>query len=80
MHVLCAELLIGSGGLVPDGRFLVKQRPGVADEYVLSVTYRGKPTHHRVTVNDSGIYLVNGKVLLPSASSIDQVHTIPWFT
>lgn len=46
-----------------DGKFLVRARAGFPDEFVLSVTYRGKPTHHLVQRGPDGGYLVNKKRL-----------------
>jgi len=40
---------------VPDGRFLVRSREaGSTDEYILSVNYRGKGTHHLVKREGDG--------------------------
>eukprot|EP00038_Savillea_parva_P028596 m.65998 g.65998 ORF g.65998 m.65998 type:complete len:604 (-) comp8329_c0_seq1:177-1988(-) len=57
-----AEELVGT----EDGTFLVRQRlkkGGVtADgEYILSVVFKGKPTHHAIKANDDGILCINGK-------------------
>ena len=41
-----------------EGRFLVRARKNNADDYVLSVIYRNKPTHHLLTRDTSGNILV----------------------
>jgi hypothetical protein len=41
-----------------EGRFLVRMRPQHPGEYVLSVVFRDRPTHHLVAPRD-GIFLVN---------------------
>ena len=44
-----------------DGTFLIRRRPG-ADEYVLSVVYKGGATHHLVKKDAaSGVFKVNNK-------------------
>lgn len=44
-----------------DGGFLVRDRPKYPGEYILSVNYKGKPTHHLVSKNDEGTLIVNKK-------------------
>ena len=48
-------------GDAPDGKFLVRRRPGFPNDYVLGVVYKGKPTHHLVTYGDNNLYSVNKK-------------------
>ena len=59
-HVLCcdAAAMLESMGL-NDGQFLIRQHqdPGV---YALAVTYKGKPTHHKVSKVD-GVFAINNK-------------------
>jgi hypothetical protein len=57
-----AERLLTTAGL-DDGRFLVRRRAGVAGEYVLSVVYKGAPTHHLVAKGggDDGALVINKK-------------------
>eukprot|EP00041_Stephanoeca_diplocostata_P043216 m.12270 g.12270 ORF g.12270 m.12270 type:complete len:577 (+) comp9621_c0_seq2:304-2034(+) len=56
-----AEALLGTD----DGSFLVRARKSkgkaVDGEYVLSVVYKEKPTHHSVKTGDDGILTINGK-------------------
>ena len=46
-----SEALVGGK---PDGSFLVRKRQGQANQYVLCVVYRGKPTQHLIKKNDEG--------------------------
>lgn len=60
----CAEILTGQ----PDGHFILRHRgDDAAKDYVMSVNFKGKPTHHLVTPNEEGHLTVNKKVF--SASS-----------
>ena len=54
-----------------DGRFLVRHRPN-AGEYVLSVVFRGKPTHHQIVTNDEGQLIVNKKAF-GNSTTIEQL-------
>jgi len=54
-----AEELLKQGGAVPDGKFLVRKLP--ESQFVLSVCYKNKPTHHKVALNDAGVMCVGGK-------------------
>jgi hypothetical protein len=53
-RLISAAIILGNyePGAAPDGRFMVRPRPGSNRDWVLSVTYRGKPTHHLITVRD----------------------------
>ncbi len=46
-----------------DGSFLLRDRVGAAvgDNYVLSVVYRGRPTHHLIARSDAGTLTINNK-------------------
>ena len=46
-----------------DGKFLVRTRGGHPGDYVLSVTFRGKPTHHLVQPGPNGNLLINKKAV-----------------
>ena len=48
-------------GDAPDGKYLIRRRPGFPNDYVLGVVYKGKPTHHLVTFGDNEMYSVNKK-------------------
>lgn len=52
------EALLEDEGL-DDGRFLVRNVLGKAEHYILSVVYKGKPTHHPIAPNDSGRLVLN---------------------
>mmetsp|Transcript_29493 Transcript_29493/g.77324 ORF Transcript_29493/g.77324 Transcript_29493/m.77324 type:complete len:106 (+) Transcript_29493:50-367(+) len=57
-----AESLVGTA----DGTFLVRRRPAkgggvVEDEFVLTVVFKGKPTHHGIKRDETGAMCVNGK-------------------
>eukprot|EP00041_Stephanoeca_diplocostata_P017358 m.348471 g.348471 ORF g.348471 m.348471 type:complete len:626 (-) comp20674_c0_seq1:101-1978(-) len=53
------EALVNAVG--KDGTYMVRQREGVADNYVLCVVYKGRPTHHLIASNASGVVCVNKK-------------------
>ena len=44
-----------------DGVYFVRPRTGSPGEYILTVTYKGQPTHHLVKKEPNGNYSVNGK-------------------
>ncbi len=46
-----------------DGRFLVRPRPGTPAEYVLSVVFKGKATHHLIQPAPDGVLQINRKTL-----------------
>jgi hypothetical protein len=66
-----AEELLAPGG--KDGQFLVRG-PSTPGSYVLSITFRGKPTHHKLAPNEEGVYAVNGKLYGPPAKSLKNVR------
>lgn len=47
------------GGVYTDGDFLVRPRPQKDGDYIISVVFKGKPTHHLATPNESGELVVN---------------------
>jgi hypothetical protein len=51
-------LLAGNGGST-SGKFLFRAKKGTVGEYVLSVIYKSKPTHHNVGVDNDGNFTVN---------------------
>ena len=54
-----------------DGHFLVRERPGAEGEYVLSLIYKGKPTHHLMKTDDNGHVSINRKVVgLPAPTTL----------
>lgn len=55
------ESLKSADGTYVDGAFAVRDRPNQPDEYVLSVNFKGKPTHHLVSKNEDGNFVVNKK-------------------
>lgn len=55
-----AEAAVADGGK-KDGNYVVRTRPGKANEYVLCVVYKGKPTHHLIAPNDQQQLCVNKK-------------------
>ena len=42
-----------------DGRFLLRLREETPESFILSVTFKGRQTHHLVTRNDEGQVLIN---------------------
>jgi hypothetical protein len=71
MHVQAEKHLAERGG-VSEGHFLVR---ATSEGHVLSVIYKGKPTHHKVEPDPSkpGVLLVNGKDYGALASIEDVV-------
>jgi len=51
------KLLIANGGASVSGKFLIRQK-GNSEDYVLSVIYKGTPTHHSIQKSE-GEFLVN---------------------
>jgi hypothetical protein len=48
--------MLAAAGLA-DGRFLVRERAGYPGQYVLSIVYRTRPTHHLISF-DNGLVVV----------------------
>lgn len=70
----CHELLLANFGHEVDGKFLLRQRPSNPSESIVSVIYKGKPTHHLVTVDEeTGNLKVNKTILQPPARSLADV-------
>ena len=61
LHPPAPGLLTDAG--LDSGRFLVRTRKGKAGEYILSVVYKGKPTHHNIAKNEEGMYTINKKLV-----------------
>jgi len=62
-----AEELLAAG---KDGQFLVRStKPGA---YILSITFRGKPTHHKLAKTDDGVFAANGKSYGTSTKNVTQ--------
>ena len=55
---MSAKLKVGDD--FPAGRFAVRARDQ-PDQWVLSVNFRGKPTHHLCNLDDDGAVCVNKK-------------------
>lgn len=55
-----------------DGRFLVRTVLGKPDNYILSVVYRGKPTHHQITTDGVGRLILN-KATWKGSRTIEQL-------
>ncbi|EGD75476.1 hypothetical protein PTSG_06550 [Salpingoeca rosetta] len=54
-----ASTLLMHDGAYPTGRFLVRRRPGSEDDYVLSLNFKNRPTHHLIKKTESGVLTVN---------------------
>ena len=54
-----------SSGALTDGKFFVRKRgPTTPNEYVLTVVYKGRPTHHLMKQSAAGQpFTINGKPL-----------------
>jgi len=70
-----AEALIEEAG-TDNGRFLLRTREGKPGEYVLCVVYKGKPTHHLITKNPEGLYIVNKKPFGNTKKIVKLVETL----
>lgn len=44
-----------------EASFLVRNRGEVPGEFVLSVIFKGRPTHHLIKKNDAGKFTINKK-------------------
>lgn len=53
------RLLLADGGADISGKFLFRAKQGTPGEYILSVIYKKKPTHHNVALDASGAFTVN---------------------
>jgi hypothetical protein len=53
-----------------DGRFLVRTRPD--GSWVVSVVFKGKPTHHAVAADEAGLLVLNKKTF-DGASTIEAL-------
>lgn len=74
-------------GQLPDGRFLVREAtPSVTaskgpttagdfDTYILTVAYKGKPSHHLIKKNETGIMTVNNKVYGTALTTLEALIT-----
>ena len=52
------EILLADGGDGKSGKFLFRTKPKTANDFLLSVIYKGKPSHHTCTFED-GTFLLN---------------------
>jgi hypothetical protein len=68
-ELTATEMLHGAS----DGTFFFRERPENAAEFVLSVVYHGKATHHLVRWANSGFLTVNSKQF-GMCSTIPQVQ------
>ena len=57
-----AELLQTSDGEYTNGHCLLRAHAKKADTTVLSIVYKGAPTHHVMAPNEDGVFTVNSKV------------------
>lgn len=80
-HTLTPLLLtakLSTNGVFEDGVYLVRQRPGYPADYVLSLNFKGKPTHHLVALDPAtNTFLVNKKTY-GSPKSIEEVRSAAW--
>jgi hypothetical protein len=65
-----AAAILGEGD--PPGKFLIRKHT-VAGEYVLTVTFKSKVTHHRIKPDESGNLTVNGKSYGTPATSLEEL-------
>jgi hypothetical protein len=75
MHVLQVELLKDDDGSFPDGWFVIREHvvpAGASPEWVMSVNYKGKATHHHIAHGPQGL-VVNKKEYGASWSSVHEI-------
>jgi hypothetical protein len=70
-----ADKVLTDAGL-DDGRFFVRTRAGVDNQYVVAVVFRGKPTHHLVTKGSDGTMLINKKPVGSKRTISDLVQAL----
>ncbi|EDQ87585.1 uncharacterized protein MONBRDRAFT_27106 [Monosiga brevicollis MX1] len=56
-----------------DGQFLLRQRSPDSEDIVMSLTFRGKPTHHLVMRDAGGRWLINRKQYGPPTDDLDNL-------
>lgn len=57
-----------------DGRFIVRARgPDYPKDFVLSVVYRGKATHHLITPGSDGFMTINRKTFGDPVMTMKEV-------
>lgn len=71
MDNAAADALLGTG---TTGKYLVRRR-AQNNSFALSVTYKGKPTHHLMQPDESGVWCVNKKSYGLQASSAEELIT-----
>ncbi len=67
------ELLLT--GVNEDGKYMIRLRAGFANDYILAVIYKSKPTHHLILFGEDGQYTVNKKSFGP-LKTIEQVSSM----
>lgn len=69
------ELLLANAGHEQDGKFLIRARPDHDGEHILSVIYKGKPTHHliRATSEADPALILNNKACEENVTSLVQL-------
>jgi hypothetical protein len=62
--VVGADLVVGD-----NGTFVVRERPNTLTDYVLTVQFRNRPTHHLITRDEHGVVLINKQTWGPPLRS-----------
>lgn len=68
------HLLLADNGKSEDGKFLFRASKENDLEYILSVVYKGKPTHHQVVRRAVGDSFTVNKTMTTSSTSLVQLH------
>lgn len=71
----CAERLREKGA--EEGDFLVRARNGEQADYALTIMYKGRPTHHVLRADETGVFTVNK---LPCGGARSVVAAIDYFS
>jgi len=53
------EKLLANDGAKTAGKFLIRDQGKAANEYILSVVYKEKPTHHTIVMQGNGVITLN---------------------
>jgi len=67
-----AESKLAENGEYPNGKFVVRDHSPGPGEWVISVNFKGKPTHHLAKMTD-GVIEVNKKTFNQNWTTIEQV-------
>lgn len=65
------ELLLANGGSEHNGKFLLRTKPNSSEEHILSVIYKGKPSHHLLKLDPAtSVWKYNGTKCGPGTTTL----------